>query len=116
MERLTIKRSTIFISVGDKTQVYRSVEEVPPTLRKKLQESTNGINAATILIADRRGRDEIVRAIRGLPSGIRGRIVKSIHRPETVEAGRQRLDWRTWVEILLPGAVGLLIWLAFNYK
>jgi hypothetical protein len=23
---------------------------------------------------------------------------------------------RNWVEILLPGAVGMIIWLAFNYR
>lgn len=113
MARLTLKSSTIFISVGGETKVYRSVDEVPAAARKKLRESTNGLNAATILIADRKGREEIVKAIQGMPSGIRGRI------PPLFQASKEqraRLDWRTWVEILLPGIVGLLIWLAFTYK
>ena len=71
MSRVTLKSSTIFISVGNKTEVYRSVADVPPPLRKKLEQSTNGINSATILIADRKGKEEIVRAIRGLPSSLR---------------------------------------------
>jgi hypothetical protein len=58
MPRVTVKTSTIFISVGEKTKVYRSVNDVPPPLRKKLEQSTNGINSATILIADRRGDRE----------------------------------------------------------
>jgi len=115
MERVTIKSSTIFISVGEKTKVYRSIDEVPAGLRKKLKESTNGINAATILIADRKGREEIVKALQGLPNGIR-------NRPGAAEpavpgkTSKFRLDWRTWLEILLPGIVGLLIWLAFTYR
>src|SRR5918912_3939178 len=105
MERLTVKTSTIFISVGSKTKVYRSVDDVPPKLRRKLQESTTGINAATILIADRKGREEIVKALQGLPSGLRPRSGRSVRK--TV----RRMDWKTWAEILLPGLVGLLIWL-----
>ena len=59
MQRVTVKTSTIFIAKGAKTRVYRSVQDVPPQLRKELEHSTNGFNSATILIADRRGREEI---------------------------------------------------------
>jgi len=78
MSRVTLKSSTIFISVGNKTEVYRSVADVPPSLRKKLEQSTNGINSATILIADRKGKEEIVRAIRGLPSNLRSKLSTSL--------------------------------------
>ena len=74
MERLTVKTSTIFVSVGDETRVYRSMGEVPAGLRRKLEKSTTGMNAATILIADKRGREEIVRAVRGLPTGLQDRV------------------------------------------
>jgi hypothetical protein len=67
MPRVTLKSSTIFISVGNKTEVFRSVDDVPPPLRKKLEQSTNSINSATILIADRNGKEEIVRAIAACP-------------------------------------------------
>src|ERR1700689_3056838 len=82
MSRVTLKSSTIFISVGGKTEVYRSVADVPPSLRKKLEQSTNSINSATILIADRKGKEEIRRAIRGLPSNLRSRISTAV-RDET---------------------------------
>jgi len=118
MSRLTVRSSTIYIAIGNRMNVYRSVDEVPPRLRKKLEETTNGLNSATILIADRRGRQELGRAMRGLPSGIRSRLAFSLaHRGES---GEKRwpfwLDWRTWIELLLPGAVGLLVWMAFHYK
>jgi len=122
MQRLTVKTSTIFIAKSGKTQVYRSVSEVPPRLRKELEESTNGFNSATILIADRRGREEIVRALNGMPSSLRTRLASSLAAkpaatPPPSEASHVvGFLRRNWVEILLPGAVGLIIWMAFNYR
>ena len=97
MQRVTVKTSTIFIAKGGKTQVYRSVSEVPPRLRKELEESTNSFNSATILIADRRGREEILRALNGLPSGLRTRLASSlaskpIRRADIPHAGEKEPD------------------------
>lgn len=127
MNRVTVKTSTIFIAKGGKTQVFRSVNEVPPSLRKELEESTNSFNSATILIADRRGREEIVRALNGLPSSLRTRLASSLSpkkNPPADAPAPQKKDLprvvlfvkRNWMEILLPGAVGLIVWLAFNFR
>lgn len=119
MSRVTLKSSTIFISVGNKTEVYRSVDDVPPTLRKRLEQSTNSINSATILIADRKGKEEIVRAIRGLPSSLRSRLTTSLRkeaRQDTRSTGRWTLLGQQWAEILLPAAIGLAAWLLFTAK
>lgn len=118
MNRVTIKTSTIFITKGSRTQVYRSVHEVPQELRKELEESTNSFNSATILIADRRGREEILRALNGLPSSLRTRLASSLTSPDPGKEPTPpaRFVRRNWVEILLPGAVGLIVWLAFNYR
>ena len=63
-----VKTSTILISSGERQTVYRSVEEVPDSLKRQLIRSTNGLNSATIVIADREGRKEIAKAIRSLPA------------------------------------------------
>ena len=70
--------STVLISSGRTHVVYRSVDEVPTRLRTKLLKSTNGSNSATILIADRRGRTQIAKAMRNLPAGAQRRLMGSI--------------------------------------
>ena len=127
MSRVTLKSSTIFISVGNKTEVYRSVAEVPPSLRKKLEQSTNGINSATILIADRKGKEEIVRAIRGLPSNLRSKLGTSL-RDEAPQVERRGIHWlpvnwetlaaiaQDWGEFLLPAAICAAVWVLFSVK
>ena len=144
MDRMTLKSSTIFIAVGTRTRVYQSMEEVPEPLRKRLEASTNSVNSATILIADKRGREEIVRALRGLPSELRSRLTSSLSgarskrksvppaqlvspppasegaKPEATAApaqGASAADFfrRYWVEFAVPTGVGALIWLALQY-
>ena len=119
MSLVTLKSSTIFISVGNKTEVYHSVDDVPPPLRKKLEQSTNGINSATILIADRKGKEEIVRAIRGLPSNLRSRLTTSLRneaKPETRVLNRWAVLWQDWAELLLPAAIFFVMWGLFTLK
>lgn len=70
--------STVLISAGGTEQVYRSMDEVPDRLRHRLLKSTNSPNAATILIADRRGRQEIVKAMRHLPGSGQRRLIQSL--------------------------------------
>lgn len=125
----TIKRTTVYISLGSKTQVFRSPEEIPAPLRKQLVASTRGMNSATILIADRGGREEIRKVLNGEPSPLRSRLRADFLRrslgqtaaPATASvaparAGWRDWSWRQWGELLLPGAVGVALWMLFTWK
>jgi hypothetical protein len=126
MQRVTLKTSTIFISKGDRTRVYRSVGEIPQELRKELEASTNGFNSATILIADRRGREEVRRALKGMPSALRTRFAPRLEAPEAPEApAPQQIAAPEpvaehapvqWWKIAVPVAIGLATWAAFSLR
>ena len=80
----TFQVSSVLISAGGSDRVYRSVDDVPARLRTRLLKSTNSANSATILIADRRGRKEIARAVRKLPGPGRRRLPHSMFAANTV--------------------------------
>ena len=115
MASVTGKCATIFISTGEETRVFRSVDEVPADLRQRLLASTQSVNSATILIADKRGREELVRALQGRRSEVQSRLVDTIRSkqprvsgPSVERSGIRSI--RTWVEFLLPVAIGASLW------
>ena len=114
-----VKRSLVLISSGRTNAVYGSVEEVPEPLRRQLIKSTSGLNSATILIADRRGRDQITRAIRSLPDAMQGRLLRLIlgneEKPPAPALRVPPLVLRTAAAVL-TGAASWLIWLAFWHR
>ena len=126
MTRSTLKTSTIFVAIGDETNVYRSLQDMPPQLRRKLRESSRAWNSATIMIADRRGRDELVRAMEGHPSAIDSRLVRSGaarrlmisavsegKEPQRSVRASSPLSWRRWAEAAVLMSTGVALWLLF---
>ncbi len=111
-----MKSSTILISAGETDAVYRSVKEVPAPLRRKLLKSTNGLNSATILIADRKGREEIARAIQ------KPAIKPTAPLPEAVPRGAGGRAWMVDAASPVKAAIAWLlgagsvatIWLVFK--
>ena len=65
---------------------------MPAGLRTRLLKSTNGANSATILIADRRGRREIAKAMRHLPGPVQRRWMQSLI---ATEAAATAMEWIT---------------------
>jgi len=90
--------STVLISSGGADMVYRTVEEVPRGLRTRLLKSTSGGNSGIILIADRRGRDEIAKVVGKLPGGRK--------RAEWLTPGRKR----GVAAVLVLLALALVVW------
>lgn len=110
-----LKQSTIYVDVDGTTRVYSSVDEVPEPLRRKLL-APNHWNSATILIADRRGRVEIAKALRGGPSALRCRFLDSLRIAENKASARpaRLLPYLRWIAALLFPATALLIWFLFS--
>lgn len=113
--RGTVKTSAILIADGRRTAVYRSVEEIPPELRRKLAETTAGSNAATVLIADRRGAQELLRA--NLRALIEERIAaapgfRALARDDAVQVAR--FLRAHWLGFTVPVAAALALWRLFR--
>ncbi|SRR5581483_2930913 len=113
-----LKTSTILISSGNVEGVYRSVKEVPARLRRQLVRSTNSLNSATILIADRRGRETIANAVRRLPPGARHRLLGSLLGGISESPRGLKLEprWRRVIAFLAAALVLLLTWMIFAYR
>ena len=113
----TFQTSTVLISASGTDQVFRSVDEVPAGLRTRLLKSTNGVNSATILIADRRGREEIARAIQNLPSSLQRRFLKPFREePDGPGAWLLRPPVKTAIAWLLGAGSVLVVWFLFTHK
>ena len=122
MAHLTAKSSTIFVGAEGETKVYRSVDDIPEKMRRRLVQSTHGVNAATILIADKRGREELVRALQGRPSDLQCRVVETLRsRKSEAAVVKPESRWskplwqrlksvRTWLELLVPVVIGASLW------
>ena len=95
--------STVLISTGRADRVYRSVDEVPARLRSRLLKTTNGANSATILIADKKGRKEIDKALRKLPANSQRRMVHSML------SGEPSVDPMGWLTPAIRRAIAIVV-------
>ncbi len=100
MDRITHRTSTIIVSIGGRTKCFRSFAEVPPGLRRRIAQSTSGGNAATLVIADERGREEILKG--------REQAVP----PSLPPAWRHALKLAAEAAVL--GAAGVVLWFALG--
>ena len=121
MPLLTAKSSTIFISTGGDTKVYHSVSDIPVPLRRKLEETTQSQNSATILIADKRGKEELVRALQGEESSVHCRLAETIRtrKNERSLVEKRQATFRIvrrWLEFLIPLAIGGSLWILIESR
>lgn len=115
MNRLVHKVSTIVVGSGARPRSFRSLDELPEHLRKRLDDATGGENSATLLIADERGRQEILKSLRGQKSALDSRLISSLSarlREQRQQAApRFRLSKRSWLEIGLLAVIAVTLWL-----
>src|SRR5215469_15530559 len=110
--------STVLISADGSEAVYRSMDEVPDPLRNRLLKSTNSPNSATILIADRRGRQEIAKAMRSLSGSRQRHLMQSFLDGATNAGSRGWLTpaWKKVVFALVLTLTLLLVAFVFMHR
>ncbi len=87
---MTLKLSTVYVAERGETKVFRSVEEVPPGMRRRLAQRRKTGAMATILIANRGGQEELRRRLKGLPSRVQPRVSLPTGAPQGAEPGEER--------------------------
>jgi hypothetical protein len=105
---VVMKTSAVLIAAGGERQVYPSVNAVPASLRKMLQDCTGGANSATILIADRRGKEEIAKALERVSEA-----APTLPVPPVVRL--LGLSWRNWIGVGIGFASGVIGWLVCSH-
>ena len=85
MEQTTLRTFTIMVYNSNGAQWFRSKDELSSELRQKLEETMQSSNSATILLADRNGREELAKALRGKPSALSSRYAPKIIAPSLID-------------------------------
>jgi hypothetical protein len=109
----TFKTSIVFVGTSRKTRVFRSLDEVPAGVRKRLQDNLAGPNTRTLVVADRAGREYLLRALRhatGSSAPLGRRAAARTRREARNACGAAR---RYWLEIVLIGLLGVATWALF---
>lgn len=117
MGRTTIKTSTILVSDDRGIRVFPSRADMPGRLRERLDQSLTGGMAATVLIADPRGREEILKTLRGEASAL-NEGVPGLVRRRSRETAPPLIAGPVWlqsraVRLLLAFGIPLLFGVSF---
>lgn len=119
MEPLTTRCSTILIATGDSLKVYQSLAEVPASLRERLVATTRGGNCATILIADQKGREEILKAVQQSRPERHGRLAETLlrRRPAPRLSLSRYASYLPYFErFLLVSSLAYLVWVLIGLR
>ncbi len=103
-----VKTSAVMIATGNESTFYRSVQEVPESLRRQLEETTNGVNSGMIVIADRAGKEQWTEIV----AQREARQAEVVSPPSPVlspRSGFAGLSWAAWAGILLFLAAGAMV-------
>jgi hypothetical protein len=114
-----VKTSAVMIAAGDEPAFYRSVQEVPESLRRTLIETTNSENSGMIVIADRAGREQWTEIVAQREARQQAQSAPRAISPPAIEPGPPApgfagLSWTAWAGILLFLAAAALIASVFH--
>ena len=118
MNKLMQKVSTIVVGNGNTVRTYRSADEMPPAVQRQMDRALSGENSATLLIADERGRQEILKSLRGQETDLDSRLISALasRQREQPAPRRWRLSTRGWIEIGVLAVIGAGLWLLAAWR
>ena len=110
-----VRTSSVRVAAGDSDQVFQSVEDLPPSLRRQLQQAISGPDAETIVIADERGREQLFQVINGLPPQVQKKVLASIRLAAPPSSPIKQVTLRRLL-LLLAGLAVLALLLFWVWK
>jgi len=118
MNKLMQKVSTIVVGSGNTVRTYRSAEEMPPAVQRQMDQALSGENSATLLIADERGRQEILKSLRGQETDLDSRLISALasRRKDQPAPRSWRLSTRGWIEVGVLSLIGVGVWLLATWR
>ena len=101
-----------------KTRVFRSMEDIPANLRDKLHANISGPNSRTLIVADRRGREYLIRTLKRATRRASAERTSVPHvRPGALPfEDRWEEAKRYWLEIGLIGLLGVASWTLLHWS
>lgn len=111
MTRLIAKSSVVFVSTGQGTQKFGSLDELPPALKKKFKETVEDATVARILIADKRGCEELKRRLQNRPKRTERGVTTTVEEQRLEERDHRHMaSFRMWLTLLLPLVIAAALW------
>lgn len=101
MQRIVQKFSIVYVSVAEKTEVFRSMEEIPADVRERLLRIARKSQVETLIIANERGRELL-----GGQGGAEG-----MRRSQPLSAA-----WKWTIVATVSGLLAALVVVAFQYR
>jgi hypothetical protein len=108
-----VKTSTVMIAAGDESNFYRSMQDVPESMRQMLIDTTNSENSGMIVIADRAGKEqwtEVVahREAQQAKAALQEPAAATVT-PAAPARGLAGVSWAAWAGVLLFLAAGAMV-------
>ena len=108
-----VKTSAVMIATDSESNFYRSVQDVPESMRRRLIETTNSANSGMIVIADRAGKEQWTEVVANREARYAARAIAAADSaPAPVAPTRRRfagLPWAAWAGGLLFLAAAALV-------
>lgn len=104
-----LRTSSIIVGTDEGSAVFRTMEECPPEVRRRMRETLPGPNACTIMITNREALD----AMRSKTIGVPRSEIKTAARTGPQERGLSLPRWQVLAGALLGGVAAvtaLLVW------